>query len=124
MKNDKEVVEVLARRLDPETWAVIDSQIRRGIPSSHLMQIEKKDSLNRVLRTLNAIAQAGLEITPGWSSDMKAAPRGTPIQLLHESGELYVNSINSDREAGYYAYWKPLGPLPPVEKPNQESDDG
>lgn len=138
MTNDKEAVEVLAQSYEAH---------ETGDPEQ--VYADEQDAANYrrafAKRTLRDLAQAGFEITPGWSSDMKAAPRDEAagkIMLCNvKSGAIalcwWVNNLGWCGSEGWNSvkdtwesvpidftptHYRPIF-LPPVEEPNQESND-
>ena len=134
-----EIVVILARQYDPETWSIIDAQTKRGLPSSPLLRQAKQRSLDYGSSIIVTLAAANYEVTQSWSSDMDAAREAgivdlwaqereryeherIPDCLYHERVWVHEQTIHDDdsiaNEAGFVEVFNPthwrLRPTPPV----------
>ena len=130
MSTKEEVVEILAE-VEHQQWSAWAASLAHRVRGSRLArwtrlilteyrdltEEEKEQDREWARKAMDALAQAGLEISPGWSSDMKAAPRdGTEI-LWTDKGTVCVINFPTYKECFESGCWKPLGLLPvPPEK--------
>lgn len=108
---DDQVIEVLARSKDPETWEILDAQANRGLPSSPLLNQLKQKSLDHGVAALQALSDAGLvveekpniveyELLRNVTDEQRAQAgdsplwlRGDIIAILINEGDAYLGHL-------------------------------